>query len=99
VYVTECCGVGEASIDWANQNWINESEGCDFNTVIETILCGAVNQRIAFLIWNVTPHLLSNKKAEEIIQFLPNTTFVGENKNLKTGNVIRMYVTDLIKEW
>ena len=86
-----CCAAGEACLDYL---------GGTAKSRIEKVIDEALWAKKTWLNWYLVPSLNTvYKEAEDIIQQLPATQFLGEYKNLNSNRIIRAYVTNLQQEW
>jgi len=86
-----CCAVGEACLDYLDG---------PAKKRVEKVIDDALWAKKTWLNWYLVPGLSPfYKEAEEIIQHLPATQFLGEHRNLNSQRIIRAYVTNLQQEW
>lgn len=85
-----CCSIGEAFLE---DFWGDPPEKRVYNNII-----GGIDNNLLFLVWAVVPNVRGNEDCLDIISSLPNTVYVGTEKSKTTGNVVHMYVTNLVKE-
>ena len=86
-----CCAAGEACIDYLAGTAKNR---------VERIIDEALWAKKTWLHWYLVPGVGTiYKEAEEIIQQLPATEFLGKFKNLNSGRIVHAYVTNLQQEW
>lgn len=92
-----CCAVGEAYVNHFGND-------VDPEQVVNEVIGSSLFQNRGWIIWTLLPDpdyakgKLHNGVMELVLS-LPNTTYLGAEKNLNTGRVVHVLVTNLIKEW